>query len=176
MIPILATRWRLSKTFKAKDKLQYDLMASAGYSTKTIQWNWNKEWEKGFCEAGLLYVPYCDFCRHIFPWGWHGGSFCTRRRLCRTGRSWWRRCRCRCRRWRRVDPGGTSWSHLANGLWVSSRKQLTAAFHARSRVLNWSCQKNTSLFFIPGEMKRLTALRRRNDRVWSQMTVNWLWE
>lgn len=138
MLPRLATRWRLLKTFTAKDKLQYDLMASVDYSTKIIQRNWNKEWEKVLWEAGLLYVPYCDFCRHIFPWCWHGDSFCTRRRLCRTGRSWWRQCRCRCRRWRRVDPGGTSWRHLANGLWVSSRKQLTSAFHARSRVWVWS--------------------------------------
>lgn len=63
------------------------------------------------------FVPYCDFCRHISPWGWHGDSFYTKRRLCRTRRSWSQRYRYHCRKWRRADPGGRSWSHLVDK-WV----------------------------------------------------------
>lgn len=59
-------------------------------------------------------VPYCDYCHRISPWGWLDDSFCTRRLLCRTRRSLWRRRRCRCRRWRRADPGGRTRSHLVD--------------------------------------------------------------
>lgn len=90
-----------------------------------------------------MYVPYYDCCPRISPLSWHDDSFYTRRLLCRTGRSWSRRCHYHYRMWRRAGPGGRSWSHLVGGIKVED--PVMVLLMKNSLFLRWI---HSILFYI----------------------------
>lgn len=123
--PACGGREEAGREVGIKERSPWDVMYEASeetflpqYATIWVELLKVKNERKEGRESPRPIVPYCDSFRRTSPWGSLGGSSCTRRPPCRRGRSLWRRCHCRCRRWRRVDPGGRSWSHLERRLGV----------------------------------------------------------